>query len=302
MRAAFSRVVVTVVLLSAGACVPVWAQANGGGEKALDCVMEPKSTIALASAEAGVIDEVLVKRGDLVEKDQVVAKLDMRLERLGLELARLRAKADTDILSGKAQLDFRKRETSRIGELHRSNMASSKDYDTAGIEERLAELSLEKASLERRIAQVEHARAKELLERYQIRSPVDGVVVDVTMSPGEYAYEQTAVMTIAEMDPLNVEVFVPVALYATIAVGMPAQVWPRKPVGGNHRAEVSVVDRVFDAASSTFGVRLELPNPGYALPAGLRCRVQFEETVVETQRQPQDAGRDRPVGAPPPSK
>jgi hypothetical protein len=38
---------------------------------------------------------------------------------------------------------------------------------------------------------------------------------------------------------------------------------------------VTVVDRVFDAASSTFGVRLELPNPDYSLPAGLRCRIRF---------------------------
>jgi hypothetical protein len=38
---------------------------------------------------------------------------------------------------------------------------------------------------------------------------------------------------------------------------------------------VTVVDRVVDAASSTFGVRLELANPDYRLPAGLKCRVRF---------------------------
>jgi hypothetical protein len=32
---------------------------------------------------------------------------------------------------------------------------------------------------------------------------------------------------------------------------------------------------VFDTASSTFVVRLDLPNPSYALPAGLRCRIRF---------------------------
>jgi hypothetical protein len=35
------------------------------------------------------------------------------------------------------------------------------------------------------------------------------------------------------------------------------------------------VDRVFDSASSTFVVRLDLPNQNYALPAGLRCRIRF---------------------------
>ena len=36
-------------------------------------------------------------------------------------------------------------------------------------------------------------------------------------------------------------------------------------------AQVSIVDRVIDAASGTFGVRLELRNPEEAIPAGARC-------------------------------
>ena len=35
------------------------------------------------------------------------------------------------------------------------------------------------------------------------------------------------------------------------------------------------VARVIDAASGTFGVRLELPNPGNAIPAGAKCKVRF---------------------------
>jgi hypothetical protein len=38
---------------------------------------------------------------------------------------------------------------------------------------------------------------------------------------------------------------------------------------------VKVVDRVIDAASGTFGVRLELPNRNGKVPAGIRCRVRF---------------------------
>lgn len=296
MSTAFLRVFVVVVFLAVALHAPAWAQTSNDAANVLDCVMEPKSTIELASSEDGVIDEVLVERGDLVKKDQVVAKLDTRLERLGLELARLRAKGKVDVLSGKAQVDFRFREVTRIGELHEKDMASSRDYDTAEIERQLAQFALEKAELEHKIAQVEHSRAKAQLERYQIRSPVDGVVVDVTMSPGEYAYEQAAAMTIAEIDPLNVEVFVPVDHYGTISVGMTAQVRPRAPVGGIYRARVSVVDRVFDAASGTFGVRLELPNPDYALPAGLRCQVQFEETAAGKDRERPDADLNLSVG------
>jgi len=42
-----------------------------------------------------------------------------------------------------------------------------------------------------------------------------------------------------------------------------------------YSAAVGIVDRVIDPASNTFGVRLELPNPDYRLPVGLKCTVRF---------------------------
>jgi hypothetical protein len=54
-----------------------------------------------------------------------------------------------------------------------------------------------------------------------------------------------------------------------------AEVHPEEPIGGSYRATVTVVDRVMDAASGTFGVRLALPNPELHLPAGLKCKIHF---------------------------
>ena len=73
----------------------------------------------------------------------------------------------------------------------------------------------------------------------------------------------------------GVEVIVPVALFGRIKVGQSAEVYPEAPLGGTWGAKVTVVDRVIDAASGTFGVRLALPNNDLKLPAGLKCRVKF---------------------------
>jgi hypothetical protein len=56
---------------------------------------------------------------------------------------------------------------------------------------------------------------------------------------------------------------------------MNAEVKPESPPGGVYTAVVKIVDTVIDAASGTFGVRLELPNPDYHIPAGLKCQVVF---------------------------
>ena len=37
----------------------------------------------------------------------------------------------------------------------------------------------------------------------------------------------------------------------------------------------AVIDRVLDASSGTFGLRLMLPNENFQIPAGIRCKVKF---------------------------
>lgn len=81
-------------------------------------------------------------------------------------------------------------------------------------------------------------------------------------------------MRIAQLDPLRVEVIAPVEMLNSVKVGATAEV-RIDPAGGVHRASVTVVDRVVDAASGTFGIRLSLPNTNGRLAAGLRCGVCF---------------------------
>jgi multidrug efflux pump subunit AcrA (membrane-fusion protein) len=84
-------------------------------------------------------------------------------------------------------------------------------------------------------------------------------------------------LKLAQIDPLNVEVILPVNQILSIRVGMRAKVIPEAPIRSQYMAEVKIVDGVIDAASGTFGVRLDLPNPNQQLPAGLKCKVIFPE-------------------------
>ena len=94
------------------------------------------------------------------------------------------------------------------------------------------------------------------------------------MEPGEVVDEQT-ILRVAQTDPLRAEVILPSQLFGLVQPGDPAEIIPEAPLDQALRAEVAIADRVIDGASGTFGVRLLLPNPDNALPAGLRCRVSF---------------------------
>jgi multidrug efflux pump subunit AcrA (membrane-fusion protein) len=74
-----------------------------------------------------------------------------------------------------------------------------------------------------------------------------------------------------------VEVTLPSAMFGKVKPGAKASVEPE--LGGDqvYFASVTTVDKVIDAASGTFDVHLELPNPDHALPSGQHCRTRFLE-------------------------
>lgn len=128
----------------------------------------------------------------------------------------------------------------------------------------------------RRLADLELNRTAAEVALRTIKSPINGVVVERFMHPGEFP-KQERILKLAQIDPLRVEAYAPVALLGKVSVGAHAVIKPEDPVGGSHTAKVTVVDHVVDAASGTFGVRMELPNPDFKLPAGLRCTVKFSK-------------------------
>ena len=239
-----------------------------------DCVIEPNKVAEVSSAVTGVIEGVSVKRGELVKKGQVLATLESGVERATVELARIRSERDQAIKARHARLEFTRRLLKRNQELFAQKLISEQVVDEAETDVLLAELELGEFIEERKIAVLELERAQEALEIRTIRSPFSGVVVDVLVAPGE-SIENRPLFKIASIDPLNVEIIAPVSLFGKVKKGAKAIVKPEEPIGGKHTAKVVIVDRVLDAASGTFGIRLQLANRKYKLPAGLRCSVDF---------------------------
>lgn len=255
--------------------MPAVAQAVDTSAGTFDCVIEPRAVVELGSTEEGIIREILVDRGDIVRQGDVVARLDSELEALAVEAAKLQVDRDIEVLAGRARLEYRQRELNRVNKLFGKKIVSNKERDEAAVERRLADYGLKAAEADRLMVAIDLKNAQSRLDRRMLSSPIDGVVVEITMAVGEFAHEQSPIMTLAQIHPLNVEVYMPISHFGSVEIGMPAKVIPEEPIGGAYLARVNVLDRVFDTASSTFGVRLVLQNPDYAVPAGVKCTVRF---------------------------
>jgi RND family efflux transporter MFP subunit len=246
-----------------------------------ECVIEPHQRVKLASPVVGVIARLDVDRGDIVRRGQIVGKLEDGVEAATLALAEARATNEYVSKSHEARLKFLRSKYKRLNELHSKAISSLASLEEADAEAKVAEQQLKEAELNREVAYLEIRRAEEVLKQRTLRSPIDGVVVERLLVPGEYQNEQTPILNLAQIDPLHVEVFVPTSYYGRIHTGSKGEVRPEQPVGGVYTAVVTVVDRVLDAASGTFGVRLVLPNPDLLLPAGIPCKVLFEMNPVK---------------------
>jgi RND family efflux transporter MFP subunit len=241
-----------------------------------DGVIEPYMVVKVGSGVYGVLETVDVDRGDFVKKGQVLATLQSGVEKATMEAARVRAELEATIKAKQANLDFYARKKKMNEELYKKQVVPFSQMDEIETNRILAENQLQEALENKRLAELEYKRTVEVVNRLTIRSPINGVVVERNLSPGEYI-ENQSVMKLAQINPLNVEVILPVNQLPSIKVGMRAKVIPEAPVGGEYIAEVKIVDRVIDAASGTFGVRLELPNPNNRLQAGLKCKVIFPD-------------------------
>lgn len=252
-----------------------------------DCLIEPRQMIEIRPSTEGLISRVHVQRGDLVRAGQILVELDSGLERATADAAKYRSEMLGAVKSRESRVEFLGQKASRREKLVRDNFISVQDRDESAAEHRLAEAELLDARDNRTLAGLEYRRSMEQLRLRTIRSPIDGIVIDRLMNPGELADNRDVrkpLLKLAEIKALHVEVLLPTAAYRSVRPGQSVEVIPEQPAGGRYTATVKVIDKVFDAASGTFGVRLELANPGASIPAGVKCKAIFDG-VAEVVRQ-----------------
>ena len=228
----------------------------------------------MGSALTAVVESVSVERSDFVVAGQVLAQLEASPERATVAVASARARMDGELLARRARMDLGGRKRKRADHLFDSKALSADLRDEIRTEAEVARAVVQEARERKELMELQRREALERLREHTIRSPVSGVVVDRLKSPGEVVKEETIVV-LAQIDPLRVEVVLPAAVFGSVATGMWAEIIPELPNAGVQVASVTIVDRVVDATSGTFGVRLELPNADHAVPSGLRCQVRF---------------------------
>jgi RND family efflux transporter MFP subunit len=223
------------------------AAAIGGGSASASGISANGYVVARTKASVsakvfGRLSFLGVTEGSNVKKGEIIARLENQDYRAALDAARAR------LNQLQIERDQAGRELKRAQELHENKVISQSDLDARAA----AHASLE-AQVATAAAQVEQARAA--LENTMVAAPFDGTVLRKDAEVGEIVapsaagggLTRTAIVTMADLRTLEVEVDVNEAYIAQVANDQTARIildaYPDTSFAGRVRQVVPTADR-----------------------------------------------------------
>ena len=272
----FSAGILALIVGLTGLGVGQTGHANRVALSDVDCLVEPSMVVELGAAVPGQLAEVTYDRSDYVAAGTVMGMLESSVESTVVQIAEQVANADIGVQLRQLSAAYGYRTEQRNQQLLATDSISKQSMDQVRTETRIAQLQLLQEKESQALAKLELARAKATLDRRAITAPISGSVTQRYRNPGEFV-DSDAVFQISQLNPLHVEVLLPVSELGTVSVGSRADISLDVPGFDSETfiGTVRRVDAVADAASGTYGIRVELENPELTIPSGVRCKADF---------------------------
>lgn len=244
-------------------------------------ITKPHSEALLGTVASGRIARVLVEEGQVVNKGDLLVALDDELQQARVESARIQAESSVDIELAQAHVDYTERELRRLQQLH--DHASDQEVKTAQQEYDYAKLELAKAKREHEKAcqtfMLEQIRLKDL----KIHAPFSGYVTELLRHEGETVDEQETIVSMVQLDPLDVDLDCPLHRAKDIHVGDTFRVDSTNPSWPSRIGKVVMISRVADPASQTLVVKISVPNKDGAWVSGLKVAIDLDNAICHQE-------------------
>ncbi len=257
---------------------------DGYRSEGYPAISTPSKTITMAFVHSGTVDRVPVVESQTVAPGDMIAQLDDRVQRMTVQAQRLSAEDTSAVEAARKRADLAHLDLENVKELAAQDAAAPRELSRAEAEAALRDIEVRAASREHEQARLIHDREAVSLGQMTLRSPIHGIVARLTVEAGETIEALQPVAHIVSIDPLWMDVAVPVRLGMLVEPGSVAVIrWRDVPGGVPTEGRAIWVSAVADASSSTLIVRLEVDNPE-RLPAGLHALVQFPEADEALRR------------------
>lgn len=240
----------------------------------------PSQEVDLDFSAPGLVIEVTVKEGDVVKKDQLLAKQDVTVETANKSIYDIEAESAVEEEYAQKDLELKKVKFQRTEGLYKQKNATFLEVEEARLETERADASVKLAKQKRAVAAAQAATEQAKIDLKQIKSPLDGVISKLDTHVGEVATNQAGqpAFRVIRNDPLWVDAHLPEDVTARLKKGQQLQVRYLKEDKWL-TAEVLYLQPQVRYGSQTRMVRLQLPNADDR-PAGLEVFVKLPDGSV----------------------
>jgi len=226
--------------------------------------------VTISPKKAGIIEKILVKEGDRVKKGQILVQLDEVDAKLQVE------RAEARVREAEVSLETNRTTLSRYQKLWETKVIPQQTYDDINLKVKLDEARLA-------LVKVELNLAKQNLLDHQIVSPIDGVVSVKIASLGEHVNvaPKDELLSIVQMDPLELEFYVPEILAGTIRPGSKIQFTVKAFSEEKYFAILRFISPTADPSTRNVKMKALVQNPTHRLKPGF-----FTEVSIPTGGNP----------------
>jgi RND family efflux transporter MFP subunit len=257
-----------------------------------------RTKASIASKVAGRLAYLGVEEGDHVRAGQIVARLEAAEYEAALRQAQADVlQAEAGRLDAGARLTLARQDAERVSALERDSLATLQARQSADAALASAEAQLRAAEAREQAARALVGVARANLENTRIRAPFDGTVLRKDAEVGEVVapavtgggLTRGAVVTMADLSALDLEVEVNEAYIAQVRRAQPAQIvldaYPSETFPGHVRQIVPTAER--DRATVLVRVAVDTADPRILSEMG--GRVVFLETTEQAHAAPRPA-------------
>ncbi len=231
--------------------------------------LEPEKMVPIYSKVDGIIAKIVRDEGSFVKKGEILALIDDKDIRNSYEQAKLSVRqAEINLKDAEIKRDDEEANFKRSKRLYQEKIISEKDFSTAKLNYRSAQLSYERAKQQLDIEK-EKFKALELQLSYtKIRSPIVGWVTSRKIDQGMRVNPGTELYTVEDFDPLLARVYVPEKDIIKLKVGMDVDV-KSEVYDTVFRGKIKIINPRIDTQSGTFKVTITVKDKSLKLRPGM---------------------------------
>ncbi len=260
-------------ILAVGLAVPA-GLGRAASDAGITAITIPSADVTLSFVQAGRIANVRVREGESVTVGQVLIEQDDAVDRVRLAQLEASSQDTTQVQAADASLAQKKVDLKKLETAAAKNAATELEVEYARLNVTIAGLSLQLAILEHEQAKRKYEEARLQIENMSLKSPIGGSVEKIDVEAGESVDALASVVRVVQIDPLWIDVPVPLTQARSLRYGAVSRIEFPDPQKTTTEGMVIYMGAVADAASGTLRVRIQVPNKSKR-PAGEHVRVIF---------------------------